>query len=190
VALRIKSTWFRRDEDRLSESGLKENGEALAFICWRLALDKAINLHGVDFIYDNDTQRVGIIGEYLSLLITVADRHVHERLEDKDRGIFINSLAKRLADHMQDNCVDIFGSGDYKGPFISMLNMRSIGYSECSYSKEDGASYNMMHYFGSHTLKVMGEAHHDNRWVIDQAMEIDGPEIIEKMLSALDNLFD
>ncbi len=190
MAFRIKSKWFKRDTDQLDESLLKENGEALAFISWRLALDKAINLHGEDFTYDNDQQRVYVIGEYLSFMIQVADRHVYKRLSDDARMTFISEYARRLSEHMQDNCIDLFGNGDYKSNFIEMINVRAAGYAEFEYSDKTGPSYNFMHYFGTHVQKVMSDEHHVNKWVIDQVMEIDGPEVMEKQIDALDNLFD
>lgn len=189
MAIRIKSKWFRKDQSRPSEASLEENGQALAFIAWRLALDKAINLHGEDFVYDNDQQRVYVIGEYLAMMLQVTDRHVYGRLSDEDRTMFITSLAKNLAVHMQDNCEDLFGEGSYKDNFIKLLNVRSEGFSHYDYSQETGPSYNFMHYFGTQVQKVMGEDYHENKWVIDQAMEIDGPEVIERLVKAIDDLF-
>ncbi len=189
MALRIKSKWFKKEKNRPSEQNLFDNGEALAFIGWRLALDKAINLHGEDFIYDTDEQRVYVIGEYLALFVQVADRHIYERLEDNDRATFINGLAGKFADHMQDNCEDLFGVSDYRKSFIGLLNSRSQDYAECGYSQETGPSYRMWRCFGHNVQKMMGEDHHENKWVIDQAMEIDGPEVVEKLIKALDDLF-
>lgn len=189
MALRIKSRWTEKAKLTHSEGLLDENARALAFIFWRLSLDKAINLHGEDFVYDTDQQRVYVIGEYLAMLLQVADRFAHQRMEDNDRAQFINALAKVLAEHMQDNATDLFGPSDYRGPFISMLNLRSAGFSEFDFSLETGASYGFLHYFGTHVQKVMGDSHHSNKWVIDQTMEIDGPEVIEKAIKAMDDLF-
>jgi hypothetical protein len=189
LAVRIKSKWTDKAKEKLSGDLINENARALAFIFWRLALDRAINLHGEDFIYDSDQQRVYVIGEYLAMLLQVADRLVYARLTDEDRQQFINTLAQRLADHMQDNGTDLFGPADYRGPFIAMLNVRAQGYAEFEYSVENGPSYSFLHYFGTHVQKVMGEEHHDNRWVIDQIMDIDGPETIEKATKAIMDLF-
>ena len=52
MALRIKSRWH----DDESERSLEEIAGALAFISWRIAKDKAINLHGEDFVYETDSQ--------------------------------------------------------------------------------------------------------------------------------------
>ena len=54
MAVRIKSRWSEKAKVNLSEDLVKENAQALAFIYWRVALDKAKTLHGEDFIYDND----------------------------------------------------------------------------------------------------------------------------------------
>ena len=53
MALRIKSRWH----DDEAERSLDEIAGALAFISWRIAKDKAINLHGQDFVYADDEQR-------------------------------------------------------------------------------------------------------------------------------------
>lgn len=192
MAIRIKSRWTEKARQKFSEDINNENAQALAYIFWRLALDRAIHLHGEDYIYDTDQQRVYIIAEYLAMLLQVADRHAYARLEEDDRRAFVNTLAMRLADHMQDNCEDLFGHSDYRSSFIDMLNRRSEGYAEFDYSLEEGPSYGFLHYFGSQVLRVMdemGDRHHENRWVIDQVMDVDGPETIDKATRAIDDLF-
>ncbi|HHC71575.1 MAG TPA: hypothetical protein ENK54_01655 [Thiotrichales bacterium] len=188
MALRIKSRWTEKAKVKHSDELLDENAQALAFIFWRLALDKAKNLHGEKFIYEDDRQRVYVIGEYLAMLLQVADRWAYLRLEEEDRARFINRLARRLADHMQDNAEDLFGPGDFRTPFIAMLNVRGEGYAEFDFT-EEGPSYGFLHFFGTHVQKVMSDEYHDNRWVIDQVMEIDGPETIDKAVKAMEDLF-
>jgi hypothetical protein len=123
------------------------------------------------------------------MMVQVADRLAYERLEDDDRREFIIHLAKRVADHMQENVKDIMGEADYWNPFIAMLNVRAEGYAEHGFDPHDGASYGFLHYFGTHVQKIMGDEHHANRWVIDQVMDIDGPEAVEKVTKAVDDLF-
>lgn len=189
MAFRIKSRWAKTAKEKVSDDLLNENARALAFIYWCLALDQAKNLHGEDFVYDTDKQRIYVIGEYLAMLVQMSDRIMYARLEDEDRQRFITILAMRLADHMQDNAVDLFGEGDYRKTFITMLNVRAEGYAETDYSVEDGPSYGFLHYFGSNVHKVLDEKHHDNKWVIDQIMDVDGPETIKKASKALVDLF-
>jgi hypothetical protein len=189
LALRIKSRWTEKAKEKFSDDLVKENAQALAFIYWRLALDRAINLHGEDYIYDSDEQRIKVIAEYLAMLIQVSDRLAYLRLEDEDRQEFITNLAMRLADHMQDNATDLFGPDDYRTSFIDMLNRRSAEYADFEFTGEKGPSYGFLHFFGTQVQKVMGDDHHSNRWVIDQIMDIDGPETIEKAMKAMEDLF-
>lgn len=189
MALRIKSRWTERAKLKHTEQMHKENAQALAFIFWRIALDKAKNLHGERFVYDDDVQRLKVIGEYLAMLLQVADRMAFARMDEEDRNAFVNFLALRLADHLQDNAQDLFGPGDYRSAFISMLNQRAEGYSETQFSPEEGASYGFLHYFGSGVQKIMNASHHENRWVIDQVMEIDGPDAVDKATKAVEDLF-
>lgn len=190
MAVRIKSKWFDKAKENLSEDLVKENAQALAFIYWRVALDNAKNLHGEAFIYDNDEQRIKVIAEYLAMFLQLSDRLAYVAMEDESRQEFITTLAIRLSDHMQDNATDLFGEGDYRTSFIDMLNRRSAEYAEFEFSAEDGPGYNFMHCFGSKILEVLGDEHHDNKWVIDQIIDIDGPEAVEKATAALQQLFD
>lgn len=189
MALRIKSRWTEKAKLKPDEQMQRENAQALAFIFWRIALDKAKTLHGERFIYDSDDQRVKVIGEYLAMMLQVADRLAFHRLVENDRAVFVNTLAQRLADHMQDNATDLFGAGDYRQAFVAMLNVRAEGYAGCEFSADEGASYNFLHFLGTHIQKVMGEDHHENKWVIDQVMEIDGPDAVAKARKAMEDLF-
>ena len=90
---------------------------------------------------------------------------------------------------MQDNATDLFGNVNFKTPFVAMLNVRAAEYATYDFSVDEGPSYNFLQYFGSMVQKVMNQEHHDNRWVIDQIMDIDGPETIEKASKALKELF-
>ena len=58
-------------------------------------------------------------------------------LNDDDRRQLVVTLARHLAGHLHDNSVDIFGPGDYVGPFIEKMNQRGQEYAEFTYY-EDG----------------------------------------------------
>ena len=70
MALRIKSHWHDDDAER----SLEEIAGALAFIGWRVAKDRAINLHGQDYVYETDEQRFAVIFEYLIYHLQIIDR--------------------------------------------------------------------------------------------------------------------
>jgi FlaA1/EpsC-like NDP-sugar epimerase len=183
VALRIKSQWYKEDTER----SLGEIAGALAFNAWKLAMDRAITLHGESFIYTSDRQRLNVIAEYLIFQIQMVDRMVHQSLEQEDRQKLITSLAQRLSEHMQENSCELLGAGDYGDQFITLLNRRSMEYSELGFG-DDGPSYPFMRHLGYEIQQLMGTSQ-ENRWVIDQVMDMDAPEIYKQMKRTLRNLF-
>jgi hypothetical protein len=186
VALRIKSRWH----DDEAQRSLEEIAGALAFISWRIAKDKAINLHGQDFVYEDDGQRFAVIVEYLIFQLQIIDRLalIQLELDDEDRRRLVVTVARHLAGHLHDNSVDIFGAGDYVGPFVQKLNERSAEYAEFNYT-DDGPSYPFMRHLGYEIQQIMGESQ-ENRWVIDQVMDKDGIEIDREIRRAVSNLFE
>jgi len=189
---RIKDRWHNSTpehtgRDVVAEKTLDDQAGALAFIIWRHSLNGAINLHAEDYRYDNDQQRIGVITELLAFQIQHADRLSHEFLEHEQRMQFIHALVDRLADHIQDNLNDIAGPGDYRRPFIKLLNDRFSDYAAFKY---DGGEpgYDCLRYLGHEILQVMGEDQ-TNRWVIDQIIGIDAPELVEKLSLSVHRLF-
>ena len=75
MAIRIKSKWSKTVKRKRTP---EDYGSALSFISWRLSLDKAKTLHGEDFEYENDHQRVSIIVEYMSFQVHLVDRLLFE----------------------------------------------------------------------------------------------------------------
>ncbi|MGD1984385.1 MAG: hypothetical protein PVF93_10815 [Chromatiaceae bacterium] len=186
MALRIKSRWHDDDAER----SLDEIAGALAFISWRIAKERAINLHGQDYVYESDEQRFAVITEYLIYQLQIVDRLAvfSLGLSDEERRSLVLALAKRLAAHLHDNSADIFGPGDYVGPFIEKMNQRGQEYAELNYN-EDGPSYPFMRHLGYEIQLIMGDSQ-ENRWVIDQVMDRDGIEIDREIRRAVANLFE
>jgi hypothetical protein len=184
VALRVKSHWHNETLDR----SLEDIGSALAFNSWRLAKDKAISLHGEDFVYDTDEQRMKVIAEYLIFQVQIIDRMAHGTLgmDDESRRILIVSFVKNLAGHMQNNCLDLFGPGDYGKPFIDAVNKRAGEYADFNFTG-DGPSYPFYRHLGHEIQQIMGEKG-TNRWVIDQVMDRDGPDIAKRMMRVIVDL--
>ncbi len=183
MAIRIKSQWHAEDADRSAE----EIGGAIAFIAWRIALDKAITLHGKQFVYRDDKQRLAVIAEYLAYAVQIADRLIHDMTENEIRVKIITALALKLADHYQDNAQDMIGPSRHADGFIALFNERSGEYAEFSFN-EEGPSYPFLRHLGHEIQQVMGQEH-ENRWVIDQVMDVDGPEIYKQLARAIRNLF-
>ena len=185
VAVRIKAHWHNDEVER----SLDEIAGALAFITWRLATDKAITLHGADFVYESDEQRMAVIVEYLIFELQLVERIARERLglSDEDRKALVITLAKRLAAHVQDNSTDLFGAGDYVRPFVEKLNQRGAEYAEFGFTDE-GPTYPFLRHLGYEIQQIMGRAG-ENRWVIDQVMDKDGYEVYRQLNRAISDLF-
>lgn len=183
MAVRIKSQWYREGTER----SMKEVASAIAFNGWRIAMDKAIALHGESFVYESDGQRLAVIGEYLIFEIQIVDRMVHEMLEEEDRRELITVLVMRLAEQMEENSLDLLGPGDYRSRFIDRFNQRALEYSEFAFS-EEGPSYPFMRHLGFEIQQLMGSSH-ANRWVIDQVMDKDGPEVYKHLKRIVRDLF-
>lgn len=166
---------------------LQDSAGALAFIGWRVALDRAQELNREGFRYDSDIERVGVISELVAFEIQVADRIAYGFLEDDDRAVFVNALGQRFADHMQDNLSDLDGPRNYRDAFIALLNERLAGYATLSF--EDGEpGFDFLRYLGSKVLDVLGEDQ-TNRWVLDQVVAVEGPEVAAKIRKSVVNLF-
>ncbi len=182
MALRIKSHWWNEEASR----SLPEIATALAAIAWRIALEKAINLHCERFVYRDDAQRLAVIQEYLFFLIQIGDRLAHARLDDAARRTLVTRFAAKVTDHVQDNSRDLLGEGDYGQPFIASLNLRSDEYAAFELS-EDGPSYAFLRHLGHEIQTLMGQVE-ENRWVIDQVMDKDGYEAYKAFSRAFANL--
>jgi hypothetical protein len=185
LAIRIKSQWHDDEAARSPE----EIGGAIAFICWRIALDKAINLHGAHFVFENDQQRLMVITEYLIYQVQIADRLIHKVMEPPKRTAIITTLVTKLAEHYQDNATDLLGVDQHDQQFIARYNQRATEYAELNWDDE-GPSYSFFRHLGFEIQQVMGYQEHDNRWVIDQVMDVDGPEIYKQLSRAVRNLLD
>jgi hypothetical protein len=185
MAIRIKSQWHDDESARSPE----EIGGAIAFIAWRIAMDKAITLHGKNFVYRDDQQRLAVIAEYLAFETQLTDRMIHEMVDNETRVGVITALVMKLADHYRDNASELLGPGDHANDFIALFNQRSEEYAEFNFSKE-GPSYPFLRHLGFEIQQLMGEDEHENRWVIDQVMDVDAPEVYKQLARAVRNLFD
>ena len=96
-------------------------------------------------------------------------------------------MGQRLADHIQDNLVDIAGPGNYRKPFIDMLNERLGEYAGLSF-RDGEPGFDFLRFFGARALAVMGDSQ-TNRWVMDQVMTIAAPKLVESLSASMDNLF-
>lgn len=179
---RTRNKWKQSGKQRSTN----ENSTALGYIVWQLALNAAKKLHTEDFRYDDDNQRIRVIEEYLAFLVHVADRLTFETLQKGERTVFISGVAQATARHLQRNKEEITEGVNHDAEFLDLVNQRSLEFGCCSFRNEPG--YTMLRALGAHIQDIMG-SDQTNKWVIDQVMEIDGPDLCLQLSGSLNNLF-
>lgn len=184
MATRIRDRWRNPGK----QNSIEDSATALAYICWQLALTSARNLHAEDFFYQDDRQRVAVIQEYLIFLNHVSDRLAFDRLSEAERPIFVSTLAHSSAAQLQRNASEVLGAGDYRASFIDVLNQRNTDYGQCAFSN-GAAGYSLLRTFGDRVKVIMGDDQ-TNRWVIDQVMDVDGPQLVQKLKKSLSSLLN
>ena len=182
--VRIRSRWNARGKAR----SLEENAGALAFIEWRIAQATLLNLENEGFQTDTQAQRLDVLEELCAFLIHVTDRLVHGRMDDQERERFIVALALKTADFYHDNRVDAEGRGrDFRQPFIDKLNLRMAEYAEFRFENAE-PGYAFKRFLGECVTNTMGPR--DRKWISDQVMEIEIPEMLKTLQKGLKDLFE
>ncbi len=180
---RIRDKWRNRNR----QGSLEDNATSLAYGIWQIALAAAKNLHIEDFDYESDEQRTAVIAEYLMFLVHVADRLAFAQMDQESRARFVTTLAQHTARHYQRNVADIVGHGDYRTGYIEKLNARAAEYAETPFTDGD-PGYETRRCLGEKIQQLMGMTQ-TNRWVIQQVIDLDSPEAVKHLKTAMDNLF-
>jgi hypothetical protein len=178
--MRIKTRWHKTDTHKSPE----EIGGALAFIGWRIAAARLDNLENEGFEFRDIRQRFAIVQEFLAYLLQIADRVAYTHLNPGERTLLINEMAKRLAITLEENLADFLGEGDYRRPFIALLNERGSEYAELGVGNEAG--YGLLRYLGDCVSRAVGEE--QRRWLMEQVIEIEAPEAAKVMQKAVRDL--
>jgi len=184
MAVRIKSRWHN-DEIKRSPEAI---GSAVAFNGWKIAVDRMGNLQGEHYRYDSDEQRLWVVAEYCIYMVQIVDRLAHSMIDDQERAAVITAMALKFGEYLQENAADMVGPGDHVPAFIQRLNERSAEYAEFGLGA-DGPSYPFLRHLGAEIQRIMGDEG-GNRWVIDQVMDQDGPEIFKQVKRLVYNLLD
>lgn len=180
--MRIKTKWYKD-----KEHSLDEEAGSIAYNLWKIAMKMVLNLENADFQTESNQQRLEIIAETLVFLIHIADRMTIESFDEEARNVFLTELAQKCAKHIHDNYRELYGDGNYKAEFIELLNKRMAEYAEFDYlAEDDGPSFGMKRFFGEYIRARMGERH--NKWVADQIIDIEVPQIMKTMNRILINL--
>jgi len=179
--VRVQTRWHNKDRER----DAKQTASALAFITWKTTLNSMKNMGEWGFVIGSTEHHFQVAQEFVAFLVQATDRYAHPRLGDEERAQLITAMAKRLAEIIEENQFELLGPGDYRRCFIDLLNSRLADYAELSYT-EDGPGYSALRYFGE---RVAAGLDADNqKWVIEQVVEIEAPKTIEHLRKGLRDL--
>jgi hypothetical protein len=170
-AMLIKTRWRNKKGPRT----LADQASVIGANLWRIALETYKHLEKDGFKFGSDRQVTTILSELIAFLVQMTDRLAHDRVSDTDRATLINSIAGHLAVTMSNNQLDLLGPGDYKAPFIAILNARARDYAEFEYT-DNGPGYTCLRYLGEKVSDAMAAS--DNKWVIEQMVDVEAPEMM------------
>lgn len=183
MAVRMKTHWHNE-----KERSLDELASALGLMIWKVSANRLLEMENVGFMTHSNMQRLAIMGEFVAFLLQVTDRLAFQRLEDQDRNIFINALAKHLTRAFVENQIDLFGQGeDYEGFFIDFLNQRAEEYAELGFVGDE-AQLDFLRHFGLQIEKLLSNTAENKHWIVQHVIELDAPQAIKSIRQTLDGL--
>lgn len=179
----IKTRWRNKKAPRTVE----ERAGVIGANIWKISLEIFKHLEKDGFRFGADRQVTVIITEFIAFLVQLTDRNVHGRSSDEERAELINAVATHLAKTMENNQLDLLGPGDYRTPFIQTMNDRFDDYAQFKYVERD-PGYACVRYFGNKVSDAMAES--DNKWVLEQMMEIEAPEMVRLIKKLVDEVVE
>ncbi len=180
LSVALKTRWKKK-----GPRTLEDLAGVVGFNIWRIAQETFRHMEADAFRFGSDAQVTSVVTELIAFLVQSTDRLVHGRLSETDRSVFINALALHLAKTMENNQTDLCGPGDYRTPFIDMLNARASDYADYRYDA-DGPSYRYLRYLGECVADAMAET--GNNWVVEHMMELEAPDMLKYLRKLVDDV--
>ena len=182
--MRINKKWWGKNQQR----SLEDNASAIAFIAWRASQEALLDLENAHFQTDTLKQRMDVMKEFLAFLTHITDRWCYGNIDEEKRQEFISTIVQCNARTLQSSMEEIDGVKDYKQDYFALINERLANYSEMPFDEEDDdASFQMRAYLGSLVAAVMGD--HDNKWIQDHIVELEGKIAVKNLKKGFDSLF-
>ncbi len=186
VAL-VKTRWRKKGARTLPElAGI------LGANVWKIALEVFKHMEKEGFRFGSDRMVTTVLTEFIAFLVQLADRSVYGKLAEADRATLIGETVRHLAATMENNQQDLLGPGDYRKPFIDLLNARFADYARFDYPGAE-PDYPCLSYFSAKVSDAMVSdptASGDNKWVIEQMMDIEAPEMVLLVKRLIDKAVD
>lgn len=170
VAL-VKTRWRKKGAPRT----LADCAGVIGANIWKISLEIFKHLEQEGFRFGSDRLVTDVLAEFIAFLVQLVDRTVYGKLSEADRATLIGAVAGHLASTMANNQLDLLGPGEYRRPFIELLNARFEEYA--GFEVPGGEpGYPCLRYFATKVSEVMAAS--DNKWVVEQMMEIEAPEMV------------
>ena len=184
--MRIKSQWFQTGTTKTAQ----QTSSAMAFIVWRVAQNMLKQMRTADFSIDVGPQYFAFTREVLVFLTQVLDRMAYARMAPKERAEFVTALVRRVAEILQENEDTLLGAPPAGQPshferFIELFNELSYHYADFGFDAK-GPDFAFVRYLGHRVERLMPQK--DQRWVIDQMMAIEVPEVLEILQSSMNGV--
>ena len=177
VAL-IKTRWRKKGARTLAD-----RAGVIGANVWKISVEIFKHMEKEGFRFGSDRLVTDVLAEFIAFLVQLADRAVYGKLSEADRATLIGEVAGHLAVTMENNQLDLLGPGEYRKPFIALLNARFGEYAgfECP-GGEPG--YPCVRFFATKVSDAMASS--DNKWVVEQIMDIEAPEMVRVIRKLVD----
>ncbi len=166
----VKTRWRKK-----GPRSLADRAGVIGANVWKIALEIYKHLESEGFRFASDRMVTDVLAENIAFLVQLVDRKVYGVLDEPGRATLIGELARHLAATVENNHLDLFGPGEYRKPFIDLLNARFDAYSRCDYSGGE-PGFACLRYYAERVVEAMAGA--GNKWVVEQMMEIEAPEMV------------
>jgi len=166
----VKTRWRKKGPRTLAE-----RAGVIGANVWKIALEIFKHMEKEGFRFGSDRLTTDVIAELIAFQVQLLDRAVYGRLEEAERAALIGEVVRHLAATMENNQTDLFGPGEYRKPFIDLLNARFGEYAGFEY-RDGEPGYPCLRCFAAKVADAMAGG--DNKWVLEQVMEIEAPEMV------------
>jgi hypothetical protein len=169
VAL-VKTRWRKKGARTLTE-----RAGVIGANLWKLSIEIFKHMEKEGFRFGSDRLVTGVLSEFIAFTVQLVDRAVYGRLSEAERPRLIGEVVGHLAATMENNQRDLLGPGEYRKQFIDLLNTRFGEYAEFECPGGE-PSYACLRFFATKVSDAMAGG--DNKWVVEQTMDIEAPEMV------------
>lgn len=166
----IKTGWRAK-----GTRSLAERAGVIGTNLWKISLEVFKHMEKEGFRFGSDRLVTDVLTEFIAFLVQLADREVYGKLGEEERAALIGAVVGHLATTMENNQRDLLGRGEHRKAFIDLLNARFGEYAGFAYAAGE-PDYPCLRFFATKVAEAMAGG--DNKWVVEQMMDIEAPEMV------------